>query len=276
MCRMQRTLSGEITFAGVGIHSGCESKMILKPAPADHGVKFKNGSELIEASYRNVVSTKRSTVLGKNEVKVSTVEHLLAALWACEIDNVLIEIEGPEVPILDGSALPFCRGLKKIGVVSQDVRVAESIKLQETIFVSEGDSLILARPASRLILEGDVTYRSSQVGHQIFSFDGTKEEFVEAVAPARTFGFWAEVKELLANNLGQGGSLDNALIFDRPGFNPKSVLRYDDEPVRHKILDLTGDLSLLGAPLQAHILAIKAGHRLHVEFVRKVAEVISR
>ncbi|MBQ7529170.1 UDP-3-O-[bacterium] len=276
MCRKQNTLNNKITFIGVGIHSGCRAEMVVKPASVDHGIVFKSAGELIEASYKNVVSTKRSTVLGKNGIQVSTVEHFMAALWACEIDNALIEIDGPEVPILDGSALPFCQELKKVGVVSQDKVATESFCLQEPIFVSEGESLILARPASKLILESDVTYKSPQVGHQIFSFCGTGEEFCTAVAPARTFGFWAEVKDLLANNLGKGGNLDNALIFDRPGFNPQSILRYDNEPVRHKMLDLAGDLNLLGVPVKAHILAIRAGHKLHVEFVRKVAEVINR
>ncbi len=271
MCRAQRTLAEEISFEGVGIHTGKSSHLTIKPAPTDHGIVFFSGGEYIPATYEYVVSTKRSTSLGKGQVVVGTVEHLLAALSGLSIDNALIEIDGPEVPILDGSALPFCQAMEKAGIVNQDGSEVEDYYIEEPIFVAEGEGLVLAMPDSQYNLEGAVSYASEQVGSQRFRYCGY-DNFVTHVAPARTFGFWSEVKTLLENGLGQGGDLSNALIYDRPGFDVKKSQRFVNEPVRHKVLDLAGDLCLLGRPLLAFVLAVRAGHKLHVEFVRKVAE----
>lgn len=273
MSVLQKTLADSVEFEGIGIHTGIRSRIVIKPADEDHGLVFASGGSLIPAGCDYVISTKRSTVLGCGGVSVSTVEHLLAALSGLGISNALIEIDGPEIPILDGSADLFCKRLLAAGLKAQS-GVREVLELAEPVFVSKEDSLVLAMPCSELILEGDVSYPSPQVGHQNFSFRFSGS-FARELAPARTFGFWSEVKALLEAGLGQGGDLSNALIFDRPGFDA-SLLRFPDEPARHKVLDLAGDLALLGRPLHAHVLAVRAGHRLHVEFVRKLARIMNK
>lgn len=269
MCRAQRTLAKSLSFEGPGIHTGAVSKITVNPAAENHGIVFSSGGELIPATYKYVVSTQRSTMLGRNGVTVSTVEHLMAALGGLNIDNALIEVCGPEIPILDGSALPFCQAMLDAGFTEQQAEI-EAYDLKQPVFAASGDSLVLAMPDSQFNLEGDVCYASRQVGHQRFRYSGY-DNFVSHVAPARTFGFWAEVEALLAHGLGRGGDLSNALIFDRPGFVPEESLRFKDEPVRHKVLDLAGDINLLGRPLNAFVLAVRAGHKLHVELISKVA-----
>lgn len=273
MSELQKTLADSLEFEGIGIHTGVRSRIAVKPAGEEHGLVFVSGGKLIPARCDYVVSTKRSTVLGSGGASVSTVEHLLAALSGLGVSNALIEIDGPEIPILDGSADLFCKTLLSAGLKTQSRRT-EPFVLEEPVFASDGDSLVLAMPCSELILEGDVSYPSPQVGHQNYvcrSFGS----FAEELAPARTFGFWSEVKALLEAGLGQGGDLSNALIFDRPGFDV-SQLRFPNEPARHKVLDLAGDLALLGRPLQARVLAVRAGHRLHVELVCKLARVMNK
>ena len=271
MCRAQRTLAQSVTFSGVGIHTGADSKLTINPAPAGHGIIFASRGQIIPATYKYVVSTDRSTTIGKEGVEVRTIEHLMAALGGLSIDNVLIEVEGSEVPILDGSALPFCQSMLEAGIVEQEGDEVEELYIKEPIFVASGESLVLAMPDSQYNLEGAVSFASPQVGRQRFRYCGY-DDFVSHVAPARTFGFWSEVKVLLEHGLGRGGDLSNALVFARPGFDPKSALRFQDEPVRHKVLDLAGDLNLLGRPLCAFVLAVRAGHKLHVDLVRKIAE----
>ncbi|MGM9992357.1 MAG: UDP-3-O-acyl-N-acetylglucosamine deacetylase [Candidatus Bruticola sp.] len=275
MCRAQRTLAKEVSFEGVGIHTGRASHLTIKPAPVDHGLVFLSSGEYIPATYEYVISTKRSTTIGKGQVAVNTIEHLMAAFGGLSVDNALIEIEGPEVPILDGSALPFCQAMEEAGIVNIKGSEVEDYYLSEPIFAAEGDSLVLAMPDSQYNLEGAVSYNSPQVGIQRYRYCGY-DNFVTHIAPARTFGFWSEVKTLLENGLGQGGDLSNALIYDRPGFNAAENQRFVNEPVRHKILDLAGDICLLGRPLCAFVLAVRAGHKLHVEFVRKIAEEMKK
>lgn len=274
MCRAQRTLAERVTFTGVGIHTGAKARLTLHPAPVDQGIVFQKDGVSIPATYQYVVSTQRSTNLGREGVVVATVEHLLAALGGLSIDNLTIELEGPEVPIMDGSALPFCEGIGGAGIVEQEGEV-EDYHLERPLFVAQGESLVLAMPDSQYNLEGSVEYPSPQVGLQRYRYCGY-DNFVTHLAPARTFGFWSEVQELLQHGLGRGGDLQNALVFDRPGFKAEENLRFRNEPVRHKILDLAGDLVLLGRPLCAFVLAIKAGHKLHVEFVRRLAQEMEK
>ncbi|MDO5295471.1 MAG: UDP-3-O-acyl-N-acetylglucosamine deacetylase [bacterium] len=291
MERSQYTLKEAAEFSGVGIHTGQNGRVRICPAAAGEGIRFKGRSEIIPALAEYVVSTARSTALGKGEETISTVEHLLAALWGLGIDNALIEFSGPEVPILDGSAWPFVQGILQAGLQQQDA-LAEYLELETPVFVAKGDSLVLAMPAEMASYEGAVYYPCEDVGLQRFRYS-VYDDFAVNVAPARTFGFWSEVEQLLAKGLALGGSLSNALIFGRPpgsvsadepidklaakaGWkSPSGVpLRFFDEAVRHKVLDLIGDMALLGHPLNAFILAIKAGHSLHVDFVRKLDEVV--
>ena len=291
MERSQYTLKDAAEFSGVGIHSGRQGKVRVCPAPVNAGICFQGKDNVIPALAEYVVSTARSTTLGRGGETISTVEHLLAALWGLGIDNALVEFSGPEVPILDGSARPFVQGMLQAGLKEQE-EPAEYWELPEPVFAAKGDSLVLAMPADTTSYEGAVRYPCEDIGLQRFRYS-VYDDFAVNVAPARTFGFWSEVEQLLSQGLALGGSLSNALIFGRPqstvpadepvdelaaaaGWkSPSGVpLRFFDEAVRHKVLDLIGDMALLGHPLNAFILAVKAGHSLHVDFVRKLNEVI--
>ncbi len=292
MERSQYTIKDTAEFSGVGIHTGKQGKIRLCPAAANTGICFQGQKNVIPALAEYVVSTARSTTLGKDGETIATVEHLMAALWGMGIDNALVEFTGPEVPILDGSAWPFVQGILQAGLQQQDA-AAEYLEIAEPIFAAKGDSLLLAMPAETAGYEVAVNYHCEDVGVQRFRYS-VYDDFSVNVAPARTFGFWSEVEQLLAKGLALGGSLSNALIFGRPqsrisadepvdelasksGWrSPSGIpLRFFDEAARHKALDLIGDMALLGHPLNAFILAVKAGHSLHVDFVRKLREVVS-
>lgn len=269
MDRQQHTLGGEVHFEGVGIHRGQVAAVVIEPAEPGFGRVFECCGERIEAVVDNVVNTERCTVLGDNLVTVSTVEHLLAALDGLSIDNALIRVQGVEIPILDGSALPFVEKLLQVGIVDQDAEI-EFAYLSKPVFVASGESLVLAVPDSSLSYEASVDYACPEVGVQRYRYNGY-DDFCTHLAPARTFGFWEEVQALLQAGLGLGGNLDNALVFGRPDHPVTSEqLRFVNEPVRHKVLDLAGDMALLGRPLQAHVFAVRGGHKLHVELVKKL------
>lgn len=268
MERREQTLGRQVTFSGMGIHTGQKGLVVVSPAPSGTGRVFRVGETLIPALVENVVNTERCTVLGRDGLTVSTVEHLMAALYGLNVDNVYIDVTGPEIPILDGSAAPFVEEMLRATIVEQEGSVT-SLELEEPVFVSSGDSLVLAVPDSHDSYEGCVSYPCPEVGVQRYRYN-SYDNFAQGLAPARTFGFWAEVKALLERGLGRGGDLENALIFGRPAEMGAPKLRFANEPVRHKVLDLMGDIALLGQPLSAFVLAVKAGHRLHSEFVKKV------
>ena len=292
MERSQYTIKEAVEFEGVGIHTGQKGRVRLLPAAPNEGICFRGKKETIPALAEYVVCTARSTTLGKGEETIATVEHLMAALWGMGVDNAVVEFEGPEVPILDGSSWPFAQGILKAGLQEQD-ELAEYLEISEPCFVAHGESLVLAMPADITSYEGAVSYACDDVGVQRFRYS-VYDDFSVHVAPARTFGFWEEVEQLLARGLGLGGDLSNALIFGCPkekrvsdaqadslalkaGWtSPSGIrLRFYDEAVRHKVLDLIGDVALLGHPLNASILAVRAGHSLHVEFVRKLRHGVS-
>ena len=287
--RRQNTLKQMVEFSGVGIHTGAQGKLRVHPAVANSGICFKGKRRTIPALVDNVVSTARSTALGVEEERIQTVEHLMAALSGMHIDNAVIEFEGPEVPILDGSAWPFCREFMRVGLEEQAESVSY-LELAAPVFVSAGSSLVLALPSAAPSFEGAVCYPCEEVGYQRYLF-ASHDDFAEQVAPARTFGFWSEVKQLLDAGLGLGGDLSNALIFGRPadvewpaappdalaqraGFVTASdvKMRFAQEAVRHKVLDLIGDAALLGRPIDAAFLAVRAGHSLHVDLVRQLRQ----
>ncbi len=266
----QGTLAGELSLSGPGIHTGQQTRVTLCPAPVDRGRVFKTALGVeIPARVDCVLACDRSTVLGRDGARVSTPEHLLSALCAAAIDNVEILIEGEEVPILDGSALPFWQAIEKVGRTSQGV-AARTIVPERPLSVGTIDgALVLVLPAPSLTYEYVMHYPHPMLGTQSVAWSPA-EDYGKTVAPARTFALEEEVQALLDRGMAQGGSLENALVVHRDRYS--SPLRLQNEPGRHKLLDLIGDLALLDARLQARVLGIKAGHRWHVEAARKVWE----
>lgn len=272
MRRAPRTLAGPASFRGVGVHSGAPATLRAWPAPAGHGRVFRVPGGLVPARVASVVRTDRCTTLGVGPASISTVEHVLSAAAALGLDNLLMEVDGPEIPIMDGSALPFLEGFRAAGLVEQEGLVAART-LPRAIFAASGDSLVLALPAGEASFEASIHFRHPLVGLQQFAFQPGSDDYAAAVAPARTFGFYEEVQALLARGLARGGDVSNALVLGGPeGFS--SPPRFPDEPVRHKVLDLIGDLALLESPLVARVIAVRAGHALHVELARKILEEV--
>jgi len=269
----QRTLKHSATISGIGLHSGARINLRLRPATARTGIIFhritKDRTVDIKACADNVVDTRMATVLGQDGETISTVEHFLAALAACGIDNLHVDIDGPEVPILDGSAAPFIREIQQIGVKTLNTG-RRFIAIRKPLEIIEGEKRISIIPSRFFRISFDIAFDHPAISLQQRSMKFSAENFCKEIAPARTFGFLEEVEYLKANGLARGGSLENAIVIDRNGVMNPEGLRFDDEFVRHKILDAFGDVSLLGAPLLGHIRAFKAGHDLNAKLVRKI------
>jgi UDP-3-O-[3-hydroxymyristoyl] N-acetylglucosamine deacetylase len=234
----------------------------------------------VPALASHVAPSTRCTRLAAEGAEVLTPEHLLAALWGLRIDNARLELEGPEVPILDGSAIPYVRAIQEAGIAEQ-AAPARVVRLFRPIWAADGERHVLALPAEHLALTVATAFGRSCAGPALLSLDfppdsgddAVGDRFARELAPARTFCFQDEVEAILAAGLGAGGSLENALVLSDEG--PSRPLRFEDEPVRHKMLDLLGDLALLGARLAAHVIAVKAGHALHTaaaEQIRRTAD----
>jgi UDP-3-O-[3-hydroxymyristoyl] N-acetylglucosamine deacetylase len=270
---LQRTIKTPAVITGIGLHSGAKIKLCIRPASADNGIIFhrreKERVVAIKASADNVIDTRMATVLGRDGLSVSTVEHLLAALSACGIDNLHIDIDGPEVPILDGSAAPFIKLIEEAGVEVMDAS-RRIIAIRKPISLIEGEKRISIIPSRFFRITFDIAFEHKAIALQQYSMKFSTDSFQRDIAPARTFGFLHEVEYLKANGLARGGSLDNAVVIDENGVMNPEGLRYQDEFVRHKILDAVGDFSLLGAPMLGHIRAFKAGHDLNAKMVTKI------
>jgi UDP-3-O-[3-hydroxymyristoyl] N-acetylglucosamine deacetylase len=272
----QQTLATEAHFKGVGLHSGAPVHMVVGPAPEDSGIRFlvqPSGCPdpvVIPARVEHLSGTSYCTSLGVGGVKVQTVEHLLAALAGLGIDNADVWLDAEEVPVLDGSSAPFVDGLVAAGIVPQPAPRA-ALRVTDTVRVEEGDDKwIEVRPALApgLTIDLDIDFAHATVGSQRLRFHLTPEDFAADLAAARTFGFMDEVEALRRAGLARGGSLENAVVIGADGVMNPGGLRYDDEPVRHKVLDLIGDFALLGRPLWAHVVAHRSGHTLHAVAMR--------
>ncbi|HZS11652.1 MAG TPA: UDP-3-O-acyl-N-acetylglucosamine deacetylase [Nitrospirales bacterium] len=273
--RQQQTIARSMTCSGVGLHTGQPVTLTLRPAAPGTGIVFiqhaNGGPVAVSASARNLTSTELCTGISADGFSVKTVEHLLAALTGLGIDNVYAELTGGEVPAMDGSAGPFVRLLQAAGVVPQDRR-QPYLKITQPIEVSAGDRSIAIVPATTPRITYTIQYDHALIGRQTYDFQWTPYSFEREIADARTFGFLDEVEQLWSRGLGKGGSLDNTIVIgDRDVVNDTG-LRYRDEFVRHKVLDLIGDLSLLGRPLIGHLVADRAGHALHAKLVEQILE----
>lgn len=266
----QHTLKKEISIYGIGLHSGREVTIKLKPADADSGIIFVRtdlpGSPRVKADLSNVSSTARGTSIGH----VNTVEHVLSALYALSVTNAVIELNSVEPPVLDGSSAGYCELIKKAGIRSQS-SVTREIKPDTAIFATEGDKSIVAVPYDRLKISFMINYPFDFIGTQFFRFDMDRKNYEKEIAPARTYGFVSEVEALRKQGLAKGAGFENAVVIADDRY--LSQLRFKDELVRHKILDLIGDISLIGAQIKAHIICIRSGHSLNIKMAKLLKEV---
>jgi UDP-3-O-[3-hydroxymyristoyl] N-acetylglucosamine deacetylase len=267
----QRTLKSSVTCVGVGLHSGRPASMTLNPAAIDSGIVFKRtdiGGTTIPAKWDRVVDTRMCTTIGDgNGVTIGTVEHLMAALAGCGIDNVVVEVDGPEVPIMDGSAQPFVSMVAAAGVVNQEAP-RRVIRVLKTVSVESSDGKARLSPGSCLSLDVAIDFDSGAVSKQALSIGVVNGSFARELASARTFGFLHEVEQLWAAGLAKGGSLDNAVVVSGDNILNEDGLRFDDEFVRHKILDAVGDLYLAGAPIIGSFHGVRSGHATNNALLR--------
>lgn len=278
----QRTIKDPVAIEGVGLQTGSRTKLNLKSAPADSGINFirtdLSGKPVINIgslSFDSCNLKKRRTVLKSGPVEIHTTEHILSALYCLGINNIVIEIDGPEPPGLDGSAKEYVEALERAGVTEQDVSVKELIIEKAIWRAAENSAFLAAFPYNGLKISYFLSYPVQSIGEQFLSLDITADSFNKEIAPARTFCMKKEAILLRALGFGKGANSGNTLVMGKYG-PVKNKMRFPDEPVRHKILDLLGDLSLVGVPLKAHIIAVKSGHTLNMELAKKLKEAITR
>lgn len=271
--RQQQTIGRVMTCSGVGLHTGNTTTLKLCPAPSDTGVVFvrhQAGKRIaLSASVGNLVPAELCTTISVNGMAIKTVEHVLSALAGLGVDNVFIELDSDEVPVMDGSAEPFVRLIQAAGIVPQD-RLQPFLKIMQPIEVVDGIKKIVVEPSSTMQITYSIQYDHPLIRRQTFSYDGSISMFDRMIAGARTFGFMKEVKYLWSRGLGKGGSLDNTVILSEEGVLNESGLRFHNEFVRHKILDLIGDLAFLRVPMIGHVIADRAGHALHTKLVETI------
>ncbi|TLX76190.1 bifunctional UDP-3-O-[3-hydroxymyristoyl] N-acetylglucosamine deacetylase/3-hydroxyacyl-ACP dehydratase [Labilibacter sediminis] len=305
MIENQKTLAGKTSLKGKGLHTGAQVTMVLNPAPENHGFKFKRtdleGEPIIEALAENVSFTERGTVLQKKEASVSTIEHCLAALRGCGVDNCLIEIDGPEVPILDGSSKFFVEAIKEVGTEDQAAERKYFIVKEKMVYEdAEKGIKIVALPDDSFSVDTLISYDNSILLGNQFATLGSLDDFESEVSNCRTFVFLHELEMLMKHNLIKGGDLDNAIIimdrevsqeeldrladlFNQPRIEVKPMgilnnleLVHHNEPARHKLLDVIGDLCLAGLPIKGKIIATRPGHQSNVEFAKMMRQEIKR
>ena len=300
----QRTIKESFSVSGKGLHTGLAIKATFCPAPAGHGYKFKRidleDAPVIDAVAENVVETQRGTVIARGDAKVSTIEHALAALYAAGVDNCLIEVNAPELPILDGSAIEYAQKIEEVGVEEQAEEKDYYIVKQKMEVVDEKTGAsIIALPDEDFSVETMIEFNSPVLSNQ-FAMLGNIDKFKDEIAASRTFVFVREVEPLVSNNLIKGGDLDNAIvIYDSPmsqenldkladlmvvphknvselGYINNKPLVYDNEPARHKLLDVLGDIALIARPLKGRIIAVRPGHTINTTFSKMVRREIKR
>ncbi len=274
----QKTVARPARCRGIGVHTGLPAEVTVTPAEADRGIGFIRrdlpGQPLIPALVEAVSATARGTSLGPPDRGVKTVEHLLAVLAGLEIDNALVEMDGPELPMGDGSALAFLEAIRQAGIREQR-SPRRYRELKRPVAVETPEGIVAALPSDRFRIACTIAFGDPLLDAQYRDLTLNPETFAHELAPARTFGFYREALPLLKQGLIRGTGLDNTVVIGPGAIFSRGGLRFPDEFVRHKMLDLIGDLSLLGAPLRATILAVKPGHRLNIQLVRQLKEVFN-
>ena len=274
----QKTVRQVISILGIGLHTGKKVSMRILPAVEDSGIVFyrkdiRRENAVIPARWFNVIDTRNSTTIGNDfGVTVSTIEHIMASLSACGIDNAIIEVDGPEVPILDGSAKPFMTLLEQVGTVDLPAE-RRAICLRRPVEVHMGDRFAILIPDTRFRMTFEIDFPATAVGRQKHLFDAERHNFGRDIAPARAFGFADEISYLRNQGLARGGTLKNAILVDGMHIVNEDGLRFNNEFVRHKILDALGDIALAGAPIVGHLYAHKSGHRLNNALLHKLFEL---
>ncbi len=272
---LQKTVKESIEFCGIGLHTGCVCRVRIEPSGADSGITFIRkdipSSPLIKADPRNVVSTRYATTLGVDGVTVSTVEHLMAALYGLGVDNCVVEVEGPEIPIMDGSARDFVDMIEDVGFTYLD-KPRWYLVVERAIRVYRKGAYVLLLPSREMEFSIDysIDFRHPFLKRQTFSKLFSRDVFKKEIVMARTFGFLEDVKRLRSNGLAKGGSLNNAIVIGEKDILNKEGLRYPDELVRHKVLDIMGDIALLGMPVIGSLVAYRSGHTLNHRLTTKV------
>ena len=270
---MQRTIKTSINCTGIGVHTGQKVSMCLKPADENTGILFRrsdinNGNVEILAHWKNVIDSRLCTVIGtKTGIKIATIEHLMAALYGCEIDNIIIEIDGPEVPIMDGSSGPFTFLIECAGIQEQN-QIRRYIRIKKEISLEKNNSTVILKPARHFYVHYELHYEQAPITKQSLGIPIYPEFFKNYIARARSFGFLKDVDPLRKMGFAMGSSYDNALVLDDNKILNKDGVRYPDELVRHKILDCVGDLYLAGAPILGHFSGYKSGHTLNYETLK--------
>ena len=269
----QRTLAKKVSVTGIGIHSGKKVTLDLYPAAADFGIQFKRidikGACPIKATVETVGATENNTTLGEGENSVHTVEHLLSVLYGLGIDNVYCEINGPEVPIMDGSGASFVFLFRETGIATLSASKKFFVIL-EPVKVQVGDKWAAICPSSKLTIESTIVFSHPMIQEQKINFDFTCENFINNISRSRTFGLLSDVDRLKRRGLAKGGSLDNCIVLDDfKVVNPEG-LRFQDEFIRHKVLDVIGDISLLGHDIAGKVITYKSGHNLHNLLCKKL------
>ena len=269
----QHTIGAVVSTTGVGLHSGRLSTITLSPAEPNTGIVFRHKVDgvvhVCRASIYHVIPTELCTAVGTNSMQVHTVEHILAALHGLEIDNVYVDVDAQEIPVLDGSAASFVELIQESGSVRQDTP-REFLKIVRPIHVNNGSSQITVLPSEHLRITCTIQFDHSLIQTQTYDYTGTVSDFQRDIAPARTFTFKDEIEAIWEKGLGQGGSLTNTLVFSNTEVLNEHGLRFSDECVRHKVLDLIGDLTFLGRPMIGHVIAHCSGHALHIQFVKNI------
>ena len=269
--RSQRTIKNEVSFEGIGLHTGRHAKVTMKPASRDTGITFVRSDKntVIKAHVGSVIDTAFATTIGQDGAKIRTVEHIMAALAGLGIDNVVIDVNGPEIPILDGSSTELISIVLHAGIAKQGKK-RPYLRIRKPIIFDDGNSKIAALPYDGRRITYSIFFNHYGFGEQRLSLEIDEETFAREIAPARTFGFLKDIEYLRTNGLAKGGSLDNAIILGENGVLNSSGLRFKDEFVRHKVLDSIGDFAILGFPIYGHIIASKSGHSSNIKFLKKL------
>ncbi len=268
---LQHTLKKTVSFKGIGLHSGSPVNLTVRPATANHGIRFKrsDSNHSMPALCDRIVDTSLATTIAENDMLFSTTEHLLGALTGLGIDNALVELNATELPIMDGSAESFVNDLQKVRRKTQNSK-RQFIKITKKIQYTDGDKLVRVLPHEGLRLTCKIDFKHNLIQNQSYSIEVSPETFSKEIASARTFGFLDQVEKLQQSGYALGGSLDNAVVVDQNGVMNEGGLRFEDEFARHKVLDLLGDITLLGCPVLGHIIANKSGHGQHFGLMREI------